>query len=129
MVKILPVSSLVGDRVVNLEGEDLGKIEEVMLDLERGTVAYAVLSFGGVLGFGDKLFAIPWEALQVDEGNNQVLLNVSKGELKEADGFDKYQWPDTADKAFDASARKTHELPERPQSVIADGAPRTAAAR
>ena len=47
-------------------GENLGKIEELMLDLETGRVAYAVLSFGGFLGMGEKLFAVPFEALKLD---------------------------------------------------------------
>ena len=60
---VLSASSLKGDNVVNHQGEDLGKIEEIMIDLDRGRIAFAVLSFGGFLGMGDKLFAIPWEAL------------------------------------------------------------------
>ena len=58
----LSTDSIKGDKVVNPAGEDLGKIEELMIDLENGRVAYAVLSFGGFLGMGDKLFAIPWRA-------------------------------------------------------------------
>ena len=58
----LSASTIKGDKVVNRAGEDLGKIEELMIDLQDGRVAYAVLSFGGFLGMGDKLFAIPWKA-------------------------------------------------------------------
>ena len=59
---VLTASTLKGDKVVNHKGEDLGKIEEIMLDLDDGRSGYAVLSFGGFLGMGDKLFAIPWQA-------------------------------------------------------------------
>ena len=100
MATIRSLDSLVGTRVVNLEGEDLGKIEEIMLDLEHGTVAYAVLSFGGLLGFGDKLFAVPWESLSVDQGNERMFLNVPKARLKDAKGFDKFEWPNDADPAL-----------------------------
>jgi sporulation protein YlmC with PRC-barrel domain len=44
--KVLTASTLKGDKVTNANGEDLGKVEEIMLDLERGQVAYVVLSFG-----------------------------------------------------------------------------------
>jgi hypothetical protein len=47
-----------------------------MIDLDEGRVAYAVLSFGGFLGIGDKLFAIPWEALAVDTQNEEIVLDV-----------------------------------------------------
>ena len=56
--------TITGDKVINMAGEHLGKIEDLMIDLGNGRIAYAVLSFGGFLGFGNKLFAVPWEALQ-----------------------------------------------------------------
>jgi sporulation protein YlmC with PRC-barrel domain len=94
---VLSGSSLKGDKVVNYKGEDLGKIEEIMIDLDRGRVAYAVLSFGGFLGLGDKLFAIPWQAFSVDTTNKRVVLNADKELLEKAPGFDKNNWPDMAD--------------------------------
>jgi sporulation protein YlmC with PRC-barrel domain len=94
---VLSGSSLKGDKVVNYKGEDLGKIEEIMIDLDRGRVAYAVLSFGGFLGLGDKLFAIPWQAITVDTVKKQLILNADKELLEKAPGFDKDNWPDMAD--------------------------------
>ncbi len=111
MAAILSAASLIGEPVVNLEGEDLGKVEEIMLELEHGTVAYAVLSFGGHFGFGDKLFAIPWDALLVDQGQKRVLLKVSREQLEQADGFDKHEWPDMADATFRDRTRATYGLP------------------
>jgi sporulation protein YlmC with PRC-barrel domain len=95
--RVLSASTLKGDKVVNLQGEDLGNIEDLMIDLERGRIAYAVLSFGGFLGMGDKLFAIPWEALTVDTSEKRLVLNADKELLKRAPGFDKNRWPDMAD--------------------------------
>jgi hypothetical protein len=86
--------------VRNAAGEDLGKIEELMVDVNTGRVAYAVLSFGGFLKMGNKLFAIPWEALQLDAANHQFILNVDKTRLESATGFDKDNWPDMADPRF-----------------------------
>ena len=87
-------SSLTGDKVFNLANEDLGKIEDLMIDVETGRVAYAVLSFGGILGMGDKLFAIPWSALRLDEERKCFVLDVAKETLESAPGFDKDNWPD-----------------------------------
>jgi hypothetical protein len=86
--------------VRNAAGDDLGKIEEIMLDVPSGRVAYAVLSFGGVLGMGNKLFAVPWNALTVDEQEHQFTLNVDKQVLENAPGFDKDNWPDMADPSW-----------------------------
>ena len=94
---VLSGSSLKGDKVVNHEGDDLGKIEEIMIDLDHGRVAYAVLSFGGFLGLGVKLFAIPWQAFTVDTANKRLVLNANKEILEKAPGFDKTSWPDMAD--------------------------------
>lgn len=95
--EILSASTLTGDNVCNVAGEDLGEIEEIMLDTRTGRVAYAVLSFGGFLGMGDKLFAIPWSALRLDPENKQFILNVDKSRLENAPGFDKDHWPRMAD--------------------------------
>lgn len=97
---VLSASSLTGDKVKNAKGEDLGTIEDVMIDLSRGNVAYAVLSFGGFLGMGDKLFAVPWESLQINTVNKEVTFDVDKERLENAPGFDKDNWPDMADPAF-----------------------------
>lgn len=97
---VMSASSLIGDRVINPAGENLGKIEEFMIDLRTGCIAYAVLSFGGVLGIGDKLFAIPMKALSLDEDQKCFILNVDKEKLKNAQGFDKSNWPDFADQRW-----------------------------
>lgn len=92
--RVLSVSTLEGDEVYNRNEEKIGKIEEIMLDIHEGTVAYAVLSFGGFLGIGDKLFAIPWKSLSLDEENKRFILDVSKEKLEKAEGFDQDHWPD-----------------------------------
>ena len=88
-------SDLKGHKVVNKNAEDLGKIDDYMLDLENGRIAYAVLSFGGFLGMGEKLFAIPWSAFNVQlfENDLRIVLNVDKEILTKAQGFDKSQLP------------------------------------
>jgi len=97
---VLSATQIIGDGVVNRAGESLGKIEELMLDLEKGRVAYAVLSFGGVLGMGAKLFAIPFEALKLDADRHHFTLDVDKDKLKNAPGFEKNNYPKVADRAW-----------------------------
>lgn len=89
--------TLIGEDVVNTQNENLGDIKEIMLDVRTGKVAYAVLSFGGVFGIGEKLFAVPWTSLTLDTENKSFVLNVSKEQLKNAPGFDKDDWPDMND--------------------------------
>jgi hypothetical protein len=102
MQRVMAADTLTGDKVVNRQKEDLGTIEHLMIDVETGLVAYAVLSFGGLLGMGDKLFAIPWSALAVDTGERRFVLDVDKKALEGAPGFDKAHWPDMADRAWGA---------------------------
>ena len=94
--RVRPASTMIGSKVVNPEGEQLGSIKELMIDLDDGQIAYAVLSFGGFLGVGDKLFAVPLEALTFDTEAHTVILDVDKEILKNAPGFDRDHWPDTA---------------------------------
>lgn len=100
MQTVIAADTLTGDKVVNRQKEDLGTIEHLMIDLENGRVAYAVLSFGGFLGMGGKLFAIPWSALKLDTEERQFILDVDKERLESAPGFDKAQWPNMADRAW-----------------------------
>lgn len=97
---ILSASSIIGDKVKNPAGEDLGKIEELMIDTKDGDVNYAVVSFGGFLGMGDKFFAVPLDAMEINTSDECMVLNVSKEKLKDAPGFDKDNWPSTADTSW-----------------------------
>ena len=87
----MSVSTLKGHDIVNPAKESLGKIEDLMIDLENDRISYAVLSFGGFLGMGNKWFAIPWRALELKLYENAMIitLNVDKEVLQKADGFDK----------------------------------------
>ena len=98
--RVLSAGTLNGDSVKNRAGDSLGKIEDIMIDLESGDVAYAVLSYGGFLGMGDKLFAVPWSALELNAEEHEFILDVDKSPLENAPGFDKDNWPDFADTSF-----------------------------
>jgi sporulation protein YlmC with PRC-barrel domain len=92
--------SILGAKVINTAQEDLGKIEDLVIDARNSRVAYAILSFGGVLGMGDKHFAIPWEALAFDLSQKVAVLDIDKDRLKNAPGFDKDDWPDLANEKW-----------------------------
>lgn len=93
---LMTASTLTGDKVVNRSGQTLGDIDEIMLDVPRGRIAYAVMASGGFLGMGEKLFAIPWSALTLDTDRHCFVLDVSKEHFENAPGFDKDHWPSAA---------------------------------
>jgi hypothetical protein len=85
--------ALLGCAVQNRSGEKLGSVCELMLDPKNGCIVYAVLSYGGMIGVGEKLFAIPWEAFAFDDESRTLLLDASPDQLDAAEGFDKDNWP------------------------------------
>jgi len=95
--RLMTASTLEGDDIVNRQGDKLGELEEVMLDVTTGRIAYAVMSAGGFLGMGDKQFAVPWSALTMDPENHCFILDADKERLERAPGFDKDHWPSMAD--------------------------------
>jgi len=98
MQQVSRASKIIGTRVTNSKGENLGEVKELVLDPEIGQVVYAVVSFGGVLGVGDKLFAVPWKALHWTADKGYYVLNEDKATLAKAPGFDKRHWPDSSNK-------------------------------
>ncbi len=126
--EIMDAATLIGDSVVNDSGDDLGKIEAIMLDVTSGRVAYAVLSFGGFLGMGDKLFAIPWSALTLDTDQKCFVLSVAKERLESAPGFDKDHWPSMADPTWAAELHSYYNTtPYWNDDLRASRDPRTSA--
>lgn len=100
---LLSATTITGDEVCNLQDEKLGKIEDIMLDIPSGKIRYAVLSSGGFLGMGDRLFAVPWKSLKLDKENQRFMLDVDVDRLKKAPGFDKDQWPNMADASWNSA--------------------------
>ncbi len=98
--KVMAADTLQGDDVRNEAGEKLGELSHIMIDVPSGRVAYGVLTVGGFLGMGEKLFAIPWRALRIDPEQHGFKLDVSKEKLENAQGFDKDAWPSMADQRW-----------------------------
>jgi sporulation protein YlmC with PRC-barrel domain len=99
--RVLSASTLASDDVYNPQGEKLGSIKELMMDIGSGKVCYAVLSFGGFLSLGEKLFAVPWSALTVDTKNKRIVMDTNEERLKAAPGFDADHWPNMADATWE----------------------------
>ena len=100
-ITTLSAKTLMGSRIVNPKGENLGKIEDLVIEPEDGRVTFAILSFGGFLGMGEKLFAVPLQAMKTSTTDDRTfLLDIDKEKLKNAPGFDKDRWPDLNDRAF-----------------------------
>lgn len=108
---LMGAKTLLGEDVVSMREENLGDIKEIMLDMRTGKVAYAVLAFGGLLGLGEKLFAVPWQALRLDTTNKRFILNVEKDQLANAPGFDKDNWPDMADQSWVQQVNSFYGMP------------------
>jgi sporulation protein YlmC with PRC-barrel domain len=94
---LMGAATLIGDDVCDQEGEFLGVLKEIMLDVRSGRIGYAVLSSGGLLDVGTKLFAVPWRALRLDTFNRCLVLDVKKESLDGAPGFNPDRWPDLED--------------------------------
>lgn len=93
---IVRTQDVIGKDVKSPQLDDLGSIEEIVLDKLNGQVRYVVLSFGGFLGLGDDYFAFPWKSMSYNEEEDCFILNVSKDKLNKEHGFDKDNWPDMA---------------------------------
>ena len=94
-LKYLTASSIIGDKVHNLEGEAMGEIEDIMIDLASGKINYMIIEFGGFLGIGVKYFAIPFDMLKVNPEQKTFTFNQTRELLENAPGFDLDHWPDT----------------------------------
>jgi sporulation protein YlmC with PRC-barrel domain len=113
--QIVRVKDLVGLKVYNSSNESLGKIEDLAIDPTAGKIRYAVLSFGGILGIGNKFFAVPWQTLAIvpkgttssgTEKESYCVLDVTKETLKNAPGFAKDNWPNFADSSWRQTIEK-----------------------
>lgn len=113
---LMGANTLIGNDVYNQSDESLGDIKEIMLNMHSGEVAYAVVSFGGFLGMGEKLFAVPWTALTLDTEHKRFVLNVNKERLESAPGFDQDDWPDMVDPEWEKDIH-TYYRTEAPAEV------------
>lgn len=116
------VSQLMGLNLQNSRGESVGEIKDIVLDSKSGKVNYAVVTYGGFLGMGNKLFAVPFEAFKVqvdpdevgdddiDSDDYVMVLDVTQQQLEGQRGFDEDNWPNMADKQWAADLDKRYNV-------------------
>ncbi len=110
---IVNANDIISLKVKNDQDEDLGEIETIMLHKVDGTVAYVVLSYGGFLGMGNKLFAVPWNMFTYNAAKDCLILALNEEKLKKSPGFDKDNWPDMSDRSWTNSIHNYYGLPTR----------------
>ena len=98
--RIVAASTLKGIRVQNFAGEELAKVDDLVVDLDSGQVTYLVLSLGGFLGIGDRLFAVPWDLFSTRAGEHELFLDIEKQMLLDAPAFERIHWPDMSDETW-----------------------------
>ncbi len=103
-VHILTATSIIGVKVVNKADEDFGWIKDIMINLKDGMIHYLIIEFGGFLGLGEKLFAIPFAALKLNVKEHNFILDVEKTFLETAPGFNPEHWPETNSHYFDVNS-------------------------
>lgn len=104
-------ANIIGTKVVNRQHEDMGQVEEVVIDVFNGRIAYLVLSFGGFLGMGEKLYAVPWKALHYHKELKVYVINLTHDQINQAPGFEKETWPEFADERWNRKLHEHYELP------------------
>ncbi len=114
------VSQLMGQNIQNSQGESVGEIKDIVLDSRTGKVQYAAVTYGGFLGMGNKMFAVPFAAFKVqvnpqEVGNDAIdaddyilVLNVTQRQLEGQQGFDEDHWPNMADPQWAADLDKRY---------------------
>jgi sporulation protein YlmC with PRC-barrel domain len=111
-------SQLIGMNIENAKGEGVGEINDLVIDGNSGRVRYAAVTYGGVLGVGDKMFAVPFEAFKVrrqagDEDDYVLTLSVTQEQLEGAEGFDQENWPNFADRNFTSEIDRRYGIDRR----------------
>lgn len=112
---LLRASELMGYAIYNSEEEQIGSINDVVLDTESGEIKYIAMSTGGFLGFGDKLFAVPWKSFECKykEGERCCTLDVDEETLEKAKGFDQDAWPNMADERWQQDNDKHYQAAQK----------------
>ena len=90
-------SELMKYDVENDKGDDIGDVKEILFDPVNERVAMVVVSYGGILGMGDKLYAVPWSAFTIPKDAKKIIVKIDKEQLKQAPRIDADHWPDTLD--------------------------------
>lgn len=113
--KTVRASEVIGMNIYNPQGEDVAEVNDVVLDPNTGKVRYAAVTYGGFLGIGDEMFAVPWEAFQCTQDpdnpeDHRLTLDVTKEQLEGAQGFNQDNWPNFADPNFTSDLDRRYRV-------------------
>ena len=97
---LTPFTMLVGATVADARGETLGTVADVMMAAAEGRIVYVAVSVGGVIGIGERMFAVPWACFVVDPVGGALSVRFARAALDGRNGFDKDCWPSRADAAL-----------------------------
>jgi sporulation protein YlmC with PRC-barrel domain len=111
LINAFMVEKIIGSKVMNLKGETLGKIDNLVVDIDTGRIVYAVVESGGFLGIGDKLLPVPWQSLAALPSEGIFFLNQSKEQMEKAPAFDRKNLPDMGDMRWGANVFKYYGAP------------------
>lgn len=100
-----------GTAVYNAAGERLGDIHDVMIDKVSGRVAYAIMSFGGFLGIGEKYHPLPWNVLKYSTEQGGYVVNLSKDQLEGGPSYDEGDDPAWGDRDYEKKLHDYYGLP------------------
>ncbi len=108
---LISADKVEGTAVFNGDGEKLGSVEDIMIDKREGNVAYAVMSFGGFLGIGEKQHPLPWGTLKYDEDRNGYVVNLSKEQLEKAPTLERDETSRLHDRAYGETVYNYYGVP------------------
>ena len=86
---LIAADKVKGTNVYNLAGDKLGSVDDIMIDKVSGRAIYAVMSFGGFLGMGEKYHPLPWATLKYDAQKGGYVVNLDKKQLEGAPNYDR----------------------------------------
>ena len=94
--RLISSDKVEGTSVYDRQGTSLGSVQTVMIDKYSGQVAYAVMSFGGFLGIGERYHPLPWRALTYDTAQGGYVVDISREQLERAPSYgrDEAPWSD-----------------------------------
>lgn len=108
-LRMLPATACIGEPVMDIRGNPIGEVKDLVIDARAGCVAYVLLSFGAFIALGNKLFPVPWSALVYQSDDAGLMLNVDEGDLEHAPAFDRDHWPDLTDRSWGEEIHKYYK--------------------
>ena len=94
--RLIASDKVEGTPVYNLQGESIGSIYNLMIDKRSGQVCYAVMSFGGFLGIGERYHPLPWKMLRYEPRQGGYVVDLTREQLEAAPSYgrDEAPWGD-----------------------------------